>query len=154
MATEEYRALVDAERGVVDRSIFVDDDIFAAEQERVFTRAWVFVAHESQIPAPGDFFTSRMGTESVIVARDKNRQVHVFLNSCRHRGMKVCRYDEGNTTNFTCPYHAWVYGTDGRLIGVPQHAKLYPDMDRERVVARRGGPARDLQGHDLGDVGS
>lgn len=130
MPSERFRSLVDHDRGVIDRGIFVDDDIFAAEQEQVFTRAWLFVAHESQIANPGDFFTSRMGTESVIAARDKTGAIHVFLNSCRHRGMKVCRYDEGSTANFTCPYHAWVYGTDGRLIGVPQHTQLYPDMDR------------------------
>lgn len=130
MAPRRYRELVDVERGVIDRAIFVDDEIFAAEQEQVFTRSWLLIGHESQIPDPGDFFTSRMGTESVIMARDKSGEIHVFLNSCRHRGMKVCRYDEGNTANFTCPYHAWVYGTDGHLIGVPQHAQLYPDMDR------------------------
>ena len=55
-----------------------------------------------------------MGEESVILCRDRAGEVHVFLNSCRHRGMKVCRYDEGNTTVFTCPYHGWSYGTDGR----------------------------------------
>ena len=130
MAATRYRKLVDAEGGTIDRGIFVDDEIFAAEQEQVFTRAWLFIGHESQIPDPGDFFTSRMGTESVIMARDKLGEIHVFLNSCRHRGMKVCRYDEGNTANFTCPYHAWVYGTDGRLMGVPQHTQLYPEMDR------------------------
>src|SRR6266404_4138689 len=75
----------------------------------------LFVGHESQIPNPGDFFVSSMGEESVILCRDRAGKVHVFLNSCRHRGMKVCRYDEGNTPVFTCPYHGWSYGTDGRL---------------------------------------
>lgn len=127
-----YGGLIDPEAGIVDRGIFVDDQIFADEQEAVFTRAWLFVAHESQIPNPGDFFVSRMGTESVIVSRDRAGLVHVFLNSCRHRGMKVCRYDEGNTTSFTCPYHAWVYGGDGRLLGVPQQKELYPDLDKSQ----------------------
>ena len=56
-----------------------------------------------------------MGEESVILTRDQKGEVHVFLNSCTHRGMKVCRYDEGNTRTFTCPYHAWSYKIDGTL---------------------------------------
>src|SRR6202035_244133 len=117
--------LVDTERGIVSREIFVNDGIFAEEQEKLFARAWLFVGHESQVAKPGDFFASRMGGESVILCRDKQRQIHVFLNTCRHRGMKVCRYDEGNTPLFTCSYHAWSYATDGTLVGVPQYAELY-----------------------------
>lgn len=117
--------LVDPNRGVIGREIFVNADIYGEELERVFTRAWLFVGHESQIPKPGDFFTSRMGEESVILARDHEGCVHVFLNSCRHRGMKVCRYESGNTDLFTCPYHAWAYGTDGQLRGVPHLRTIY-----------------------------
>jgi phenylpropionate dioxygenase-like ring-hydroxylating dioxygenase large terminal subunit len=112
--TRGYRpGFVDLATGQISREIFVNDDIYAQEQERVFARSWLFVGHESQIPNPGDFFVSRMGEESVILCRDRGGAVHVFLNSCRHRGMKVCRYDDGNTTVFTCPYHGWSYGTDG-----------------------------------------
>jgi phenylpropionate dioxygenase-like ring-hydroxylating dioxygenase large terminal subunit len=100
-------ALVDLKRGVVSRELFVNDEIYAQEQERIFARSWLFVGHESQIPRPGDYFVSCMGEESVILTRDQRQQVHVFLNTCRHRGMKVCRYDEGNTAVFTCPYHGW-----------------------------------------------
>src|SRR6476620_5034816 len=84
-----------------------------------FSRAWLFSGHESQIPNPGDYAAARMGEEAVILCRDRTGAVHVFLNSCRHRGMEVCRYDDGNTTVFTCPYHGWSYGTDGALVGVP-----------------------------------
>lgn len=79
--------------GVVDRRIFSDHQVYKKELETVFSRAWLFIGHESQIPNPGDFFTSRMGEESVILVRDKAGEIHVFLNSCRHRGMKVCRYE-------------------------------------------------------------
>jgi phenylpropionate dioxygenase-like ring-hydroxylating dioxygenase large terminal subunit len=127
MATVEgYRAgLVDAERGRISREIFVNERIYAEEQERVFARAWLFVGHESQIPHAGDYFVSAMGEESVILCRDRAGEVHVFLNSCRHRGMKVCRYDEGNTAIFTCPYHGWSYATDGKLAGVPYLKEAY-----------------------------
>lgn len=117
--------LVDLERGTVSRDIFVSDDIYRAELETLFTRSWLFVGHESQVPGPGDFFTSRMGEESVILVRDKAGMLHVFLNSCRHRGMKVCRYEQGNTSLFTCPYHSWTYSTDGRIRGIPLYKALY-----------------------------
>ena len=117
--------LVDVTAGTIDRSIFVDDAIYRQELERVFARMWLFVGHESQIPHPGDFFVSRMGAESVILCRDREQKIHVFLNTCRHRGMKVCRYDEGNTPLLTCPYHAWSYSLDGKLAGVPMYNALY-----------------------------
>ena len=117
--------LVDGEARQVSREIFVNEEIYAQEQERLFARAWLHLGHESQIPNPGDYFVSRMGEESVILCRDRTGKIHAFLNSCRHRGMKVCRYDEGNTAIFTCPYHGWSYGTDGRLAGVPHFREAY-----------------------------
>jgi nitrite reductase/ring-hydroxylating ferredoxin subunit len=121
-----YRpGLVDLESGRISREIFVDEAIYREELERVFTRSWLYVGHETQIPNPGDFFVSGMGEESVILCRDRAGKIHVFLNSCRHRGMKVCRYDEGNTPVFTCPYHGWSYSTDGRLAGVPYFREAY-----------------------------
>ncbi len=84
--------MIDAERGRISREIFVAPEYHREELEKLFTRAWLFVGHTSQIPNPGDFFVSRMGDESVILCRDTQGSPHVFLNSCRHRGMKVCRY--------------------------------------------------------------
>jgi phenylpropionate dioxygenase-like ring-hydroxylating dioxygenase large terminal subunit len=131
--TFSARSLVDAARGEISREIFVSQDVYQREVEMLFTRAWLFVGHESQIPKPGDFFVSRMGEESVILCRDKAGQVHVFLNSCRHRGMKVCRYEQGNTSIFTCPYHSWTYATDGKLQGVPLYRSLYENnLDRSQ----------------------
>ncbi len=125
-------AMIDPDGGLISREIFVNPEIYQAELENVFTRAWLFIGHESQIPNPGDFFVSRMGAESVILCRDKADKIHVLLNSCRHRGTKVCLYDEGNTDRFTCPYHAWSYATDGSLIGVPMQKKLYSDLDKSK----------------------
>ena len=119
------RALVDMTGGEISRELFVNDDIYHEEQERVFARAWLFIGHESQVPKAGDFVLSKMGEESVILVRDRHDKLHVFLNTCRHRGMKVCRYDEGNTKVFTCPYHAWSYGTDGKLVGVQDFKDAY-----------------------------
>ena len=85
-------AMIDTDRGKISREIFIAPEFHREELEKLFTRAWLFVGHESQIPNPGDFFVSRMGEESVILCRDQAGAVHVFLHSCRHRGMKVCRY--------------------------------------------------------------
>lgn len=127
------KGLVDVAAGQISREIFVNEALYAQELERVFARAWLFVGHESQIPKPGDYFVSCMGEESVLLCRDAQEDIHVFLNSCRHRGMKVCRYDEGNTQVFTCPYHGWSYGTDGKLVGVPMYKEAYHGtLDRSR----------------------
>jgi phenylpropionate dioxygenase-like ring-hydroxylating dioxygenase large terminal subunit len=127
------RSMVDLEHGLVNRAVYVSDEIFAQEQERIFMRAWLFVGHESMVPNPGDFAASRMGAEEVVLVRDQKSQIHVFLNTCRHRGMKVCRYDQGNALVFTCPFHAWTYDTSGRLVGMGHAKEAYgPDFDKSQ----------------------
>ena len=127
------RSFVDMQSGEISREIFVDETIYRQEQERIFARAWVYVGHETQTPSAGDFFLSRMGEESVIVTRDGSNRVRVLLNTCRHRGMRVCRYDEGNTNAFQCPYHGWTYGVDGKLLGVQRYDRIYePPFDKNR----------------------
>ena len=133
MATLTVGNLVDLKSGQVSREIFVNEQIYQQEQEQVFAHAWLLVGHESQIPKPGDYYVSSMGEESVIVAKDRENMIHVFLNSCRHRGMRVCRYDEGNTPVFTCPYHGWSYSTDGKLVGVPHFKDAYHEsLDKDK----------------------
>lgn len=126
------KAHVDGTTGLVSRSIFSSEEIYKLELERIFARAWLFVGHETQIPKPGDFFLSRMGEESVILTRDRQNRIHVFLNSCRHRGMKVCRYDQGHTNGFSCPYHGWGYALDGKLVGVPRHECYGENLDKSQ----------------------
>ena len=146
--------MIDLKRGTISREIFVSPDFYREELEKLFTRAWLFVGHESQIPKPGDFFVSRMGEESVILCRDAPGAVHVFLNSCRHRGMKVCRYEQGNTSLFVCPYHSWSYTTDGKLQGVPLYRALYEGtLNREEWSLIEVPRLATLQGHGLGVLG-
>src|SRR5215510_9865867 len=129
---EEMLAMVDAERGLVDRKIFSDEEIYRLELEHIFARAWNFMAHDSQIPNPGDFFTTYIGEDRVIVVRDKAGRPQVLLNTCRHRGNAVCRAEEGHATSFMCTYHGWTYDLQGKLVGVPGLKDYYhDDLNRE-----------------------
>ena len=127
-AERPLRDLVDLERGEISREIFMSEEIHKAELENLFPRAWLFVGHESQVARPGDFFSSWMGSDPVLLTRDSHGDINVLLNSCRHRGMRVCRYDEGNTLQFTCPYHAWSYSVDGSLVSVPGSLHGVPQL--------------------------
>ncbi len=125
------RNLVDDKTGLISRRIFFDSEIYAQELKDVFARTWLFLGHESMIPESGDYVTNYMGEDPVIVWRDKNRKIRVFLNSCRHRGMRLCRTDVGNAAQFTCPFHGWTYASNGTLIGVPFLKEAYfGEIDR------------------------
>src|SRR5271154_3888076 len=111
----DAESLIDLERKTVSPRVFSDPEVHRVEQERIFTRCWLYVGHESQIPNPGDFVAGFMGEEPVIVCRGSDRQIRVFLNTCRHRGMLVCRVEEGSAKFFRCPYHGWTYDLEGKL---------------------------------------
>ena len=120
---------VDATNGTVRREAFVADDVFRLELSRIFDRGWVFLCHETEIPNTGDYVARQLGSAPVIVVRDGEGDARVFLNSCRHRGTKVCRADTGNTRSFVCPYHGWTYELDGRLISTSYDDHVPADMD-------------------------
>src|ERR1700740_1312158 len=107
---------VDVQHGLVSRDVFVSDEVYRLELHRIFDRTWIFLAHETELPNPGDFVTRTMGHVPVVIVRDNDGSVHAFLNSCRHRGSKVCRADSGNARHFVCPYHGWTYERSGRLV--------------------------------------
>jgi Rieske 2Fe-2S family protein len=98
---------------------FVSPDIFAKEQESIFSQQWILVGHQSQIAKAGDYFVQEVAGESLIIVRDKGGRVRGFYNVCRHRGTRLCEEQAGHSSAIQCPYHAWTYGLDGRLIGAP-----------------------------------
>lgn len=120
---------VDVAQGVVRREAFVSDDVYRQELARIFERTWVFLAHETEIPKPGDYVVRTLGKAPVIVVRDADGTIKAMLNSCRHRGAKLCRSDAGNTRRFICPYHGWSYERDGRLITTTFDAHMPAGMD-------------------------
>jgi phenylpropionate dioxygenase-like ring-hydroxylating dioxygenase large terminal subunit len=127
--------LSDVRDGMVPGSIYGDPEIFRLERERYFPRLWVFLAHESEIPAPGDYVVRRIVNDSFIVVRDEHGEVRVLFNMCLHRGMQLCRAERGNASHFRCPYHAWTYKNKGDLVGVPFHQDAYGG---EKGLPRKG----------------
>ncbi|SHL06411.1 phthalate 3,4-dioxygenase, alpha subunit [Pseudonocardia thermophila] len=117
--------LADVRRGMIPAHVYNDEEIFRLEAQRIFARSWVFLAHESEIPAPGDYVVRRILDDSFIVVRDEHGAVHALFNMCLHRGMQVCRAELGNASHFRCPYHGWSYRNDGRLVGLPFHREAY-----------------------------
>lgn len=104
---------------IVDNRVYVDSQVYELEVERVFGQVWNFVAHESQIPEPGDYITTEVSGTPIIVNRDRDGALHAFYNTCRHRGSKVVWDEEGHASAFRCPYHFWVYSLSGDLVGIP-----------------------------------
>ena len=99
---------------------FISPEVFAQELEKIFSRQWILVGHQSQIARPGDYFVSEVSGESLIVVRDKRGEIHGFYNVCRHRGSRLIENRNGQlSAAIQCPYHAWTYAFDGRLIGAP-----------------------------------
>jgi phenylpropionate dioxygenase-like ring-hydroxylating dioxygenase large terminal subunit len=103
----------------VSSNDLVSKEIFDQEIDRLFPANWNFLAHETEIPNPGDFVVRYIAADSIIVVRGEDHAVRAFYNVCRHRGMQVCRADLGTTKIFTCPYHGWTYSNEGRLMGLP-----------------------------------
>jgi Rieske 2Fe-2S family protein len=98
----------------------VSEEIFAEEQKRIFSKQWVCVSHQNDIATAGDYLLAQIAGESVLVVRDQSGEVRAFYNTCRHRGTRLCEEDKGHfRQTIQCPYHAWTYGLDGRLLGAP-----------------------------------
>ena len=92
---------------------FVSPEIFAEEQEVIFSAQWVLVGHQSQIDRAGDYFVQEVAGESLIIARDREGAIRGFYNVCRHRGTRLCEDQSGHSSTIQCPYHAWTYALDG-----------------------------------------
>ncbi len=143
----EGRRLFDWDNGLVSRRIFIDPEIYEKEKDAIFRRCWMFVGHTSSIQGSGAYMTNYMGEDPVIVWRDAQERIHVYLNTCTHRGNKLCLYDKGRALTVACSYHGWSFSPEGQLVGIPLVERAYySDIDRATYALRE---ARVAQHGDL-----
>jgi phenylpropionate dioxygenase-like ring-hydroxylating dioxygenase large terminal subunit len=170
MADADPRYPIDPARLVRDdavhRSVYTDPAVFDLEMERIFGRAWLYLAHESEFAAPGDYVVRHMGTQSVVLTLDGDGEIHAIFNRCTHRGTTLCAFNKGSAPHgHQCPYHGWMFDPDGSLRFIPHHGGYDGVLDRgdhaiERVRTERyrgfifgnlagaaAGPLLDFLGH-------
>lgn len=121
----------------VHRGTMVDQDILEQERRLVFDRSWLYVGHESEIENPHDFRTRSVGGRPVILTRDADGAVRVFVNSCPHRGMQIETRGEGHGRFLKCFYHGWSFSTSGDLVALPGEDSYGPDFDRHNLCLAR-----------------
>lgn len=126
--------LVHSQTREVSMRVMSDPDIYKIEMQTIFQKTWIFLGHDTEIPNSGDFVTRKIGDDAVIVSRGSDGKVHVFLNVCPHRGMRVCNVDSGNAVMHRCIYHGWAFRTDGSFFGAPvereqMQGAIYPKSD-------------------------
>jgi phenylpropionate dioxygenase-like ring-hydroxylating dioxygenase large terminal subunit len=138
-----YRGNPDAVRSLVretevHRDVYIDEEIFQLEMEHLFANTWIYVGHASQVPNHGDYFTTTIGSQPVIMVRHSDGEVKVLYNRCPHKGTKIAIDGCGNAGKFfRCPYHAWTFKTDGSLLAIPLK-KGYENTGFEDSEAARG----------------
>jgi glycine betaine catabolism A len=99
---------------------YTSQEVLEEERERLFANEWLCVGRMDEIAKPGDYIVREIAGESIIVVRDRDEAIRAFYNVCRHRGTRLCEEHQGTfSSSIQCPYHAWTYGLDGRLIGAP-----------------------------------
>jgi carnitine monooxygenase subunit len=116
--------------------IYRDPEYFAVEMERVIRPSWQIVCHQSDVATAGQWQAIDYLGESVIVIRGDDGEVRAFTNVCRHRASRIVSGNSGCARRLTCPYHAWTYALDGRLIGVP-HKSDYPGLEPSQLGLSR-----------------
>jgi benzoate/toluate 1,2-dioxygenase subunit alpha len=122
----------------VHRDVYVSPQIFDLEMAHLFANTWVYVGHASQVPNAGDYFSTTIGTQPVLMCRDADGAIHVLYNRCPHKGVKIASEVCGNTGKFfRCPYHAWSFHLNGALLAVPLRDG-YESTGFETATAARG----------------
>jgi phenylpropionate dioxygenase-like ring-hydroxylating dioxygenase large terminal subunit len=122
-ASTYHRTTASYRRGArtMPREVYVSTSVLADEQEKIFARQWNCVGRASRVASAGEYLVREIAGESIIVVRGRDDALRAFFNVCRHRGTRLCSEQHGRfSETIQCPYHAWTYSTDGRLIGAPQ----------------------------------
>lgn len=117
----------------VHRSAMTRDDVLQREKAAIFDRCWLYLGHESEVSQPNDFKSRLVGGRSMLLTRDGDGELRAFMNTCPHRGAEVCREEDGNAKRFTCFYHGWTFGNDGRLLTLPDEEAYGQAFDKSRL---------------------
>jgi phenylpropionate dioxygenase-like ring-hydroxylating dioxygenase large terminal subunit len=117
----------------VHRLAYTDPAVFDLEMSRIFGQTWVYVGHESELRRPGDYKTTKLGREPIVLTRGAGGQVVGLFNRCAHRGALVCREERGSASQLRCLYHGWTYSSSGDLIGVPFRQGYGDDFDQRAL---------------------
>jgi Rieske 2Fe-2S family protein len=126
-----FRSLRERRPGTgLTREFYTDPEIFALDLERIFYRDWLFVAHSAELPETGSYLTLQIGAYPILLTRAADGVIRAFINSCRHRGARVCPEPAGKAARLVCPYHQWTYQLDGRLFAARQ---MGPGFDRSQL---------------------
>jgi len=121
------------------QEFFVSEEIFSTERQRIFSTEWLCVGHQNQLEKPGEYLLANVAGESLIILRDHKDELHGFYNVCRHRGTRLCETSRGQFAHaIQCPYHAWTYRLDGRLLGAP-HMEDVAGFDKSQHSLRHAG---------------
>lgn len=136
MTPQDAAALVQPHQ--VHRDLYLSPEVFALEQQHLWGGSWLFVGHDSQVPAAGDYTTSMLAGQPVLMIRGDDGRIAVLHNRCAHKGAPLATDAAGHADRFLrCPYHGWAYKLDGRLAGLPLRSG-YDGSDFERCPAQQG----------------
>jgi len=116
------------------QAFYKDERIHGEDIRRIYHKQWLFTGHECQIPKAGDYFTYKIGDDSLIITRDRDGQVQVLHNVCRHRGSAICTTEKGHASKFVCPYHQWVFDHDGALLSA---RRMPEEFDKKKFGLKR-----------------
>lgn len=116
----------------ISREMFTKPELFELEMEHIFEKTWIYACHESEIANKNDYVTVTIGRQPLIITRDGDGQINALINACQHRGATLTRTCKGNQSSFTCPFHAWCYKNDGRLLKVKAPSEYADSFDKEQ----------------------
>jgi phenylpropionate dioxygenase-like ring-hydroxylating dioxygenase large terminal subunit len=116
---------------VIDRQIYVDPAIYAAEKEKIFARTWQWVAHESELPDFGDYITASIADRPIVISRGEGGRISAFINACTHRGAVLAPHQRGNSAgSFICFYHGWCFDAEGKFTAAPLSSAYGENLEK------------------------
>ena len=133
---EHLRAQGERPDHAIDPYFYRSHVVYERELDQLIFRSWLYAGHVSELKEAGDYLLFDIGEDSVIIVRGEDGDVHALINVCRHRGARVCEAKAGNRKTFVCPYHGWVYRTDGSLKAA-REMDLRKDFKPEKYGLKR-----------------